>query len=469
VHSTDGPALGGLDIEMGTRPPYETNFLATPFLESLRAGKLPISSLDDKVRRHLYVMFKLKMLDPTPAERAGSLNTREHQQVSREIAEQGIVLLKNEQNLLPLDLGKIKTITVIGDNAVQKFTHAGFGATVKTFYEVTPLEAIINRVGNRANVTYSAGFAAPGARGGRGRGRGATQPADDTSMIDRAVEAARSADVVIFVGGLNHTAGYDDEGTDRRDLRLPFGQDELIGKIIAANPKTVVALNCGAAIEMDPWLDKTSAVLVNWYGGMEAGNALARVLFGDVNPSGRLPCTFPRKLADSPAHAMNAFPGSNGTIKYEEGLLVGYRWFDTKNIEPLFPFGFGLSYTKFEYSNLKLTPGTEPSSPMLKVEFDVANTGSRDGAEVAQVYVQDVDSTQPRPNKELKGFAKVMLKAGEKRTVSIPLNWRSLAYYDPEKSGWVAEAGDFVVQIGSSSREIRLKGDYKLAQTLLEK
>jgi beta-glucosidase len=220
---------------------------------------------------------------------------------------------------------------------------------------------------------------------------------------------------------------------------------------------------------MDPWLDKTSAVLVNWYGGMEAGNALARVLFGDVNPSGRLPCTFPRKLADSPAHAMNAFPGSNGTIKYEEGLLVGYRWFDTKNIEPLFPFGFGLSYTKFEYSNLKLTPRTEPSSPMLKVEFDVANTGSRDGAEVAQVYVQDVDSTQPRPNKELKGFAKVMLKAGEKRTVSIPLNWRSLAYYDPEKSGWVAEAGDFVVQIGSSSREIRLKGDYKLAQTLLEK
>jgi beta-glucosidase len=201
---------------------------------------------------------------------------------------------------------------------------------------------------------------------------------------------------------------------------------------------------------------------------MEAGNALARVLFGEVSPSGKLPCTFPKALSDSPAHALNAFPGSNGVVKYEEGVLVGYRWFDTKQIEPLFPFGHGLSYTSVEYSNLKLVPAAD-SAAVVTVQFDLTNTGQREGAEVAQVYVQDVQSTLSRPTRELKGFRKIALKPGEKKTVSIPLDRAALSYYDPDQSAWIAEAGDFVIHVGSSSRDLKLKETFKLAQTIQEK
>lgn len=467
THTTDGAALGGLDAEMGTRPPYESNFLGAPFLEGLKSGKYPMSVLDDKVRRHLHVMFKLKLLDPPPAERGGSINTREHQTVACTVAEQGMVLLKNEGNLLPLpsNLENINSIAVIGDHAIQKYAHSGFGATVKSFYEVTSLEGIVNRVGNRATVTYSAAYAPPAGRGGR-RGRGpATAPEQNTALLDRAVAAAKSADVVIFVAGLGHIPGGDDESTDRRDMKLLGNQDEAIAKILAANPRTIIVLNAGSPVEM-PWLAQAPTVLQAWYGGMEAGNALARVLLGDVNPSGKLPYSSPKQLSDSPAHALNAFPGTNGVLKYEEGLLVGYRWFDAKNIEPLFPFGHGLSYTKFDYSNLKVTTGTDGAPAM--VEFDITNTGQRDGAEVTQVYVQDVQSTLPRPARELKGFRKVMLRAGQKQTISISLPPRSFAYYDPDKAAWVAEAGEFVIHVGSSSRDIRLKGNFNLATTLTQ-
>ncbi len=221
------------------------------------------------------------------------------------------------------------------------------------------------------------------------------------------------------------------------------------------------------------WLDKVPAVLYAWYPGMEGGNALARVLFGDVNVSGKLPCTFPKQLADSPAHHLNAYPGNNnketGDHKenYTEGLLVGYRWFDTKQIEPLFPFGHGLSYTTFKYSNLKLIK-SRTSSPALTVEFDLTNTGQRPGAEAAQIYVQDVESTLPRPLKELKGIVKTELQPGETKHLSVSLDRSALAYYDPAKQGWVAEAGDFKILVGSSSRDIRLTGNYTLPQTTIE-
>jgi len=202
---------------------------------------------------------------------------------------------------------------------------------------------------------------------------------------------------------------------------------------------------------------------------MEGGNALARILFGDVNPSGKLPCTFPRRLEDSPAHSLNVYPGTNGVVRYEEGLLVGYRWFDTKKIEPLFPFGHGLSYTRFDFSGLNLVENPGTNGPLVTVEFDLTNAGDREGAEVAQVYVQDLQSTLPRPVKELKGFKKVTLKPGAKQTVSIPLDRNAFAYYDADKKGWVAEAGDFKILIGSSSRDIRMQGTFKLARTTIEK
>ena len=233
-------------------------------------------------------------------------------------------------------------------------------------------------------------------------------------------------------------------------------------------------LNGGGAVEMDAWLAKVPALLYAWYPGMEGGNALARVLFGDVNPSGKLPCTFPKRLADSPASALHAYPvtsgtETNGTEVYKEGLLVGYRWFDTKKIEPLFPFGYGLSYTKFKYSNLKLVPGSEAPGLPLTVEFELANTGKRAGAEVAQVYVQEISPSVPRPLKELKGFKKVFLQPGEKQKVSVALDRNAFAHYDPDKKAWVADKGDYKILVGSSSRDLLLDGKFKLAEATVEK
>jgi beta-glucosidase len=290
---------------------------------------------------------------------------------------------------------------------------------------------------------------------------------DVSNLVAEAVAAANAADVVIYVGGLNHHGGYDTEGADRKDLKLPGGQDELIQKVAQANPRTVVVLMGGGAVEMDAWLAKVPAVLYAWYPGIEGGNALARVLFGDVNPSGKLPCTFPKRLADSPAHALHAYPGTNSTEVYKEGLLVGYRWFDTKKIEPLFPFGYGLSYTTFQYSNLKLISGPAGVGAAVTVEFDLANTGSRAGAEVAEVYVRELHPALPRPFKELKGFKKVSLQPGEKQRVSIILDRNAFAHYDPDKKGWVADKGAYRIFVGSSSRDLRLSGTFKLAEPIV--
>jgi beta-glucosidase len=238
---------------------------------------------------------------------------------------------------------------------------------------------------------------------------------------------------------------------------------------VKANPKTVVVFMGGGAVEMGSWLPKVPALLYAWYPGMEGGNALARVLFGDVNPSGKLPCTFPKQLADSPVHALNAYPGTNGTVTYVEGLLVGYRWFDAKKIEPLFPFGYGLSYTKFKYSGLKLVRDQDPKSAAVSIEFEVANTGNREGAEVAQIYVQELKPSVMRPVKELKSFAKVSLKPGQKQKVSVRVDHSAFAFYDPDKKGWAAEKGDYKILIGSSSRDIRLQGNARLAETVFEK
>jgi beta-glucosidase len=474
VHSTDLAALNGMDLEMGSRPPYTNNYLANPFLAGLNSGKFPMAVLDDKVRRHLHVMFKLNMIhDPAVTATADSesrkvLSTKEHQDVARKVAEESIVLLKNEK-LLPLNPAKLKTIAIIGVNAVGKFASGGGAANIKAPYEITALEGISNRLGSGVKIIYAPGYAPPAGRGRRDRGDAISTTAVNTNLISDAVAAAKSADVVIYVGGLNHNGGYDTEGTDRRDLKLPGGQGELLEKIVQANPKTVVVFMGGGAVEMGSWLAKTPALLYGWYGGLEGGNALARVLFGDVNPSGKLPCTFPKQLADSSAHALNAYPGTNGTVTYVEGLLVGYRWFDAKKIEPLFPFGYGLSYTKFKYSGLKLIRDKDPKNPAVTVEFELANNGDREGAEVAQIYVQELKPSVERPLKELKGIAKVSLKSGQKQKVSVRLDRSAFAFYYPEKKGWVAEKGDFKILVGSSSRNIALQGNCRLSETVFEK
>jgi beta-glucosidase len=268
--------------------------------------------------------------------------------------------------------------------------------------------------------------------------------------------------MVIYIGGLNHDKGLDCEGADRKDMKLPYGQDELIQKLAAANPKLVVVLE-GTGVEMGTWLDRVPAVLQAWYPGMEGGNALAEVLVGDVNPSGKLPATLPKKLADSPAHALGSYPGTHGSVTYAEGLLVGYRWFDTKQIKPQFPFGHGLSYTTFRYSNLKLVPGNG-TNEIVTAQFDLENTGARAGAEIAQLYIHQDQPSLPRPAQELKGFAKILLQPGEKQTVAIPLNRTAFAFYNPAQPGWVAERDTFQILIGSSSRDLRLRDHFQLAE-----
>ncbi|MGA2174892.1 MAG: glycoside hydrolase family 3 C-terminal domain-containing protein [Verrucomicrobiota bacterium] len=474
VHSTGLAALNGMDLEMGSRPPYANNYLANPFLEGLKSGKFPMSVLDDKVRRHLCVMFKLNLIrDPAAApgssESQGVLSTKAHQEIARRVAEESIVLLKNEK-LLPLNPAKLRTIAIIGANAVGKFAAGGGAANLKAPYEITALEGISNRIGGGVKIIYAPGYNPPAGRGRRDRGdEVAGAPAANTNLIAEAVAAAKSADAVIYVGGLNHNGGYDTEGTDRRDLKLPGGQDELLEKIVRANPKTAVVFMGGGAVEMGSWLAGTPALLYAWYPGLEGGNALARVLFGDVNPSGKLPCTFPKRLADSPAHALNAYPGTNGTVTYAEGLLVGYRWFDARKIEPLFPFGYGLSYTEFKYSGLKLTSDKNPKNPGVTVEFEVANTGDREGAEAAQIYVREMKPSVARPLKELKGFAKVSLQPGQRRKISARLDPGAFAFYDTEKKGWVAEKGNYQILVGRSSRDIAFRGNYRLAETVFER
>jgi beta-glucosidase len=451
VHDTREAALNGLDLEMGTETNYNDFFLAQPYLDGLKSGAFPMAGLDEKVRRNLRVMFATHVFDAD--RKTGSLNTAAHETVARRVAEEGIVLLKNENHALPLDAKTLKTIAVIGENATRLQAHGGDSSGIKAFYEITPLQGILNRAGKNVNVIYSEGYRKNGG----------------ADLTERAVAAAKSADVVIYIGGLNHDKGFDCEGQDRTDLKLPYGQDELISKIVAANPKTIVVLE-GTMVEMDSWLGQVPAVLQAWYPGMEGGNALAKVIFGDVNPSGKLPATFPKKLSDSPAHALGNYPGTNGTVTYAEGLLVGYRWFDAKKIEPLFPFGFGLSYTTFKYSNLKLVePDGGTNGTIVTAQFEIENTGAVAGAEVAQLYVHQENPGVQRPEKELKGFKKVFLQPGEKQTVSIPLAQNAFAFYDAGKKGWDAEKGGFKILVGGSSRDIALQGGYHLAETIFAK
>ncbi|HRH43967.1 MAG TPA: glycoside hydrolase family 3 C-terminal domain-containing protein [Pyrinomonadaceae bacterium] len=282
----------------------------------------------------------------------------------------------------------------------------------------------------------------------------------ENDILQKAAETAAKSDVAIIFAGLSDAVEV--EARDRTDLNLPKEQEELIEAVAKANPKTIVVMTSGASVLMDKWIGKVPAVLQAFYYGQEGGNAIADVLLGKVSPSGKLPATFLKRWEDS--NAFGRYPGDGKSVDYSEGILVGYRWFDTKNIEPLFPFGHGLSYTNFKYSGLKLIKGKDAN---LTAQFEIENTGKFDAAEVPQIYVQDVNSSLPRPLKELKGFQKVFLKAGEKKSVSITLNQNAFAFYEPNKKNWIAEKGDFKILVGSSSRDIRLTGDFRLAKTTI--
>ena len=455
-HSTDEAVNNGLDIEMGTEggKKYNEYFLADPFLQGIKNGTYKEEQLDNKVRRVLFVMLQSRLAENRPK---GSFNTPEHQKHCLQTAEEGMVLLKNNNHLLPLQINKIKSIAVIGQNAIHKQANGGGSSYIKAKYERSPLEGLKQLAGDKIAITFAEGYSMK-------------DSVDQKTLIKEAVEAAGKSDVSIIFVGLTHVwqrnkkenknEGWDNEGFDNKSWELPWGQNDLIEAVANANPNTIVVLISGGAVSVKSWIDKIPAMFYTSYAGMEAGNAIANLIFGKTNPSGKLCFTFPASLEDIPAHAFgkDEYPGVNHTVKYSEGILTGYRWFDTKNINPLFCFGHGLSYTNFSYSDLKITPSTATDKDTITVTFKLINEGKTDGAEVVQLYINDEKCSVERPNKELKSFGKFFLKPGEEKKVMMKLNPGAFAFYEVHKKAFVTEPGKFNILIGSSSRDIRLTG-----------
>jgi len=420
---------------------------ADKVLAEIKAGNITPATIDDNVSRILRVIFESGMFDH-PHIAGGEVDTPEQKAVALQGATEGIVLLKNEGALLPLDAAKIHSIAVIGPNAGVARTGGGGSSLVKPKYAIAPLDGIKERAGASIQVSYELGVPM------HGENSTDSSPGARAEMLQKAVAVAAKADVAVVVVG--RYPKLEGEGFDVKSMDLPDGQDELIEAVEKANPRTVVVLNTGDPVTMTKWLDKTPGLLDMWYGGQEGGHALASILFGDANPSGKLPVTLPKRFEDSPA-ASN-YPGIDLKVNYAEGIYVGYRYFDTKNVEPAFPFGFGLSYTKFDYSDLKVVHKDGNDVVTLKVK----NSGKRDGAEVTQLYVHDGHAKIDRPIHELKGFQRVELKAGETKKVQFTLDKAAFSYWSPEKRDWIAEPGTFEVQVGASSRDIRVNAPVEL-------
>ena len=445
THSTVNAANNGLDLEMGSAIPYDTYYFAKKLLDSVKAGKVSMNVIDEKVHRILWVMYHTTMSENVPE---GKMNTPEHSQTVYDIASESIVLLKNEKGLLPLNTSSIKSIAVIGDNATHTFHLGGFGAGVKARYEVTALAGLQNRLGKNIAIKFAQGYSGVYKFDQKTDNNEGSSPA----MVQEAVAAAKSTDMaIVFVGG---NRDYESEGRDRKDLSLPFNEQPLIDAVTAANPNTIVVVVGGAPYDIGAIKKNNHTIVWSWYNGSENGNALADVLTGKINPSGKLPFTFPAQLKDSPSEALNAYPGENLKVDYKEGILVGYRWFDTKKIEPLYCFGYGLSYTSFGYSDLQTDKKSYKTSDTISVTLKVKNTGKYAGKETVQLYVGKPGSAVERADKELKAFKKVNIAAGETANVNLQVPVKDLAYYDEKTNGWVVEPGEYKLMAGTSSRDI---------------
>ena len=458
VNSTMQATWNGMDLEMGTdlhmlpNPDYSKFYFGDTVLSLVKAGKIPEYLLNEKVRRLLYVMFKTNMINGV--KNKGTFNTKEHQQAAAKIAEEGIVLLKNDNNILPLNKNNLSSIAVIGYNAERRQSMGGGSSQIRAFYEITPLLGLKNEAGKNIRINYSQGYKIE---------RDATA---DAAMISAAVDAAKKSDVAIIVGGWTHgynydvwkDNAYDAEDFDKPDMNMPFGQDELIRAVLKANSKTIVVLMGGGAIDMTQWVSQVPAILQAWYPGLEGGNSLAKIIFGRVNPSGKLPMSFPKKLEDEPAHKLGQYPGDSTYVYYDGDIYVGYRYYDTYKVDPQFAFGHGLSYTTFDYGNLNIVPHGKTATVTLTVK----NTGKVAGADVAQLYVKQESPSLPRPEKELKGFQKTFLQPGEQKTITIELDESAFQYFDDVQNAWVMEHSTFEILIGNSSRSIKLTGKIKM-------
>ena len=478
THSTMGAALGGLCVQM-----TGDNYFGQALIDSVRNGALEEAVVDAKVREILRLRFAIK---PVPEDVANTVMTSqpETQKIAYEIAQKSIVLLKNGTGNLPISKD-IKKIAVIGQNAVLTTAAGGIGAGVKTLYEISPLEGIQKRAGNDIEVTYAPGYRSYKMSWGKPGPLGpldAASPDDpaDPQLMAEAVELAKDADMVIFFGGTNKS--IETEGSDRKNIDLPCGQNDLIKALYEANPNIVSVLISGGPTDLRILDQYSPAIVQGWWNGMEGGTALAEVLFGDIAPSGKLPFTFPRKLEDSPAYATGSFPGNRSgedlftlmyrldatgytrqqiqeyianlpdpESRYAEGVLVGYRWFDTKEVPVMYAFGHGLSYVDFEYGALKC----RQKKDRIQVSFDLKNLGDMEADEVVQLYVSRPDTRIERPVKELKAFDRITLKAGETRKVTLEFPVSELAHWDIETNGWVVEPGKVGILVGSASNDIR--------------
>ena len=460
-HNTEEAIQNGLDLEfgswtdgltMGVTNAYDNYYMALPYKRLIREFKYSTKELDEKVRRVLRLFYRTTMNRQRPF---GFLCSESHYEAALKIAQQGIVLLKNDRKILPVK--KARRILVVGENAIKMMTVGGGSSSLKVQKEILPLDGIKARFAE-AEVDFARGYVGDTIQSYDGVtvGRSLYDLRSAEELTAEAVAKAKDADVVIFIGGLNKSNYQDCEGHDRQTYGLPYGQDQLIEALVKANPNLVYVNISGNAVAM-PWADKVPAIVQGWFIGSEAGEALASVLAGDVNPSGKLPFTWYARLEDCGAHATGSYPGTwregHQIIDetYKEDIFVGYRWTDKQQIKPLFPFGYGLSYTTFQVSNLRADKKEMTADDQLTITADVKNVGSLAGAEVLQLYISDTQSSLPRPVKELKGFKKVYLEPGETQQVSFIIDRSALSFYDEKTGAWTAEPGEFVAMVNNSS------------------
>ncbi len=497
VHSTKETSEAGMDLEMSVTSNFDEYYFAKPLVEAVKKGEVKIEDVDEKVRNLLRMMYRLKMIGPDAMGRSeGAYNTKEHQEAIHDVARESMILLKNQEQLLPITWDRVamepgrlapkkKRIAVIGRNA--EFQHAGGGgsAEIKALYEISPLMGLKTYLGGNAEVVYADGYYVPGKKEDvnaanwqetsleRQISRADYKPDSEEArrqqaeilekrkeLLEEAVELAKTADEVIFIGGLNHD--YDVEGWDRDDMKLPYAQDALIEALLEVRPDTILVMVAGSPVEM-PWRDKAKAILWCYYAGMETGHALAEVLFGEVNPSGKLPESFPVKYEDTVTYKNGQF-GREDCVTYEEGVFFGYRYYEKEGIQPAFAFGHGLSYSSFAYDHLtvEVLAGAgvveceeDLEKAAVHVTVEIANESEQiAGAEVVQCYVSDLECSVERPVKELKAFDKIYLEPGEVQTVELILPNRAFAFYDVERKAFVVEEGEFEIHVGGASNQI---------------
>ena len=474
-HDTEEAIKNGLDLEfgswtdgltMGKTNAYDLYYMADAYKRLIQEGKYTTKELDDKVRRVLRLFFRTTMNRQKPF---GFLCSESHYEAALRIAQEGIVLLKNEGNLLPLTShpSPLK-ILVVGENAIKMMTVGGGSSSLKVQREILPLEGIRDRFKD-CEVDFARGYVGDTVQSYNGVtvGRSLYETRSAAELTAEAVGKARQADVVIFFGGLNKSDHQDCEGHDRKEFGLPYGQDQLIEALVKANPRLVYVNISGNAVAM-PWLAKVPAVVQGWFIGSESGEALASVLAGDVNPSGKLPFTWHQQLNDCGAHALNTYPGTwrddHKIIdeEYKEGIYVGYRWTDKQKIKPLFAFGHGLSYTTFKLGKVTADKAKMTADDQISFTINVTNTGTRAGAETVQLYISDKKASVDRPVKELKAFQKVFLQPGESRDVTLTISRDALSFYDEATHAWVAEPGTFEALVGTASDQLPAKCTFEL-------